>query len=156
MWIILFITLLASLIFSFVQHYTKQNILLDFIYIVWFVYIINSLRFLKDKKQEIFENKNKYLISKGDILIYIIIAIFCSILTFFFSKTKYSPIKAILINLTYLIPAISAIITNLIIKYCDISERKLKIIKVIFNIFTLPYIITIIIYSVLTNELFHY
>ena len=155
-WIILFITLLASLIFSFVQHYTKQNILLDFIYIVWFVYIINSLRFLKDKKQEIFENKNKYLISKGDILIYIIIAIFCSTLTFFLSKTKYSPIKVILTDFTYLIPAILAIIINLIIKYCNINERRIKIIKVIFNIFALIYIVVMTIHSVITNELFNY
>ncbi len=156
LWIILFISLLASLIFSFIQHYTKQNILLDFIYIVWFVYIINSIRFIKNKKTEIIENQNKYIISKGDILIYIIIAIFCSILTFLLSKTKYSPIRVILMDLTYLIPAISAIIINLIIKYCNINEKKIKTIKVIFNIFTVPYIIAIVIYSVLANELFNY
>ena len=156
LWIILFISLLASLIFSFIQHYTKQNILLDFIYIVWFVYIINSLRFLKDKKQETVENKNKYIISKGDILIYIILAIFCSILTFFLSKTKYSPIKVILTDFTYLIPAILAIIINLIIKYCNINERRIKIIKVIFNIFALIYIVVMTIHSVITNELFNY
>ena len=147
-WIFLLILLILTLIKTFTMKFIFISILLDFCYVMLFIYIIQALRYLRNKEQIETPEDSKELIPKYDIFIYFLIAAAFTLISFMPVKIySWDEILLILIaQAIYTLPVIFALIINFVVKKFKIqNESKRKVIKKIVNILSNIYIVFILV-----------
>ncbi len=84
-------------------------------------------------------NDGKYVISKKTIIIYLIISLIYLVISYMW-KAEF--MGAIVFELFFALPAIIALIINFTVKKFKIqNEKGIKITRIIYNIFTVIYLI---------------
>ena len=143
-WFILFILLIATVRKLLTMKFIFINILLDFCYVILFVYIIRSLIYMRDKEPQESTAEGQELISKNDIFMYFLIAVTYTLISLPLPEiSDFEALYTILIIQTiYSLPAIIAPMINFAVKKFKIrDEKKLKVIKKVFNIISFIYMI---------------
>ena len=140
-WYFVFLIMVFSLLWTFTMKFIFINILLDFCYVIWIIYILCLLKYIQNKQKKEVE-QDEDLISKNNIFIYFMISVTYIIISFMYTYDIYDFEAVILIQAIYALPAIIALIINFTVKKFKIqNEKGIKITKILFNIFTAMYLI---------------
>ena len=143
-WYFVLLIMVFSLLWTLTMKFLFINILLDFCYVMLFIYIIRSLIYMRDKEPQESTAEGQELISKNDIFMYFLIAVTYTLIFLPLSEiSDFEALYAILIIQTiYSLPAIIAPMINFAVKTFKIrDEKKLKVIKKVFNILSFIYMI---------------
>ena len=144
-WYFIFLIMVFSLLWTYTMKFIFINILLDFCYVLWIIYIVCSLKYIQNKKQKEEVEQDEDLISKNDIFMYFMISVTYIIISFMYIDEIYNFVEflgLIIIQTIYALPAIIALIINFAVKKFKIqNEKGIKITKIIYNIFTAIYLI---------------
>ena len=143
-WYFVLLIMVFSLLWTLTMKFLFINILLDFCYVMLFIYIIRSLIYMRDKEPQESTAEGQELISKNDIFMYFLIAVTYTLIFLPLSEiSDFEALYAILIIQTiYSLPAIIAPMINFAVKKFKIrDEKKLKVIKKVFNIISFIYML---------------